>query len=82
MSWIVYVLESAARTYVGITTDLDRRLEQHNGQRRGGAKATRASRPWRVARQWGPFPSRGEALRLEHAVKRLRGRRRLSADPE
>ncbi|MBM4014123.1 MAG: GIY-YIG nuclease family protein [Planctomycetes bacterium] len=79
MSWFVYVLASATRTYVGITTDLDRRLEQHNGTRRGGARATRAGRPWRLARRWGPFASRGEALRLEYAVKRLRGRRRLAS---
>ncbi|HTM20435.1 MAG TPA: GIY-YIG nuclease family protein [Kofleriaceae bacterium] len=79
-SWVVYVLVSAAgRTYVGITTDQGRRLAQHNGLARGGARATRAGRPWRVGATYGPFADRGSALRAEWAVKRLRGRRRLRA---
>ena len=81
--WIVYVLISATteRTYVGITTDLERRLEQHNGLRPGGAKRTRAGRPWTRGVEYGPFATRGEALRVERAVKKLRGKRRLSWTP-
>src|SRR5262245_36469187 len=78
MSWTVYLLAAAKRTYVGVTTDLRRRLQQHNGELRGGARSTRVGRPWRVARRWGPFASRGEALRIEHRVKRLRGAARRS----
>jgi predicted GIY-YIG superfamily endonuclease len=77
MPWTVYVLVSSSRTYVGVTTDVRRRVVQHNGDLPGGARSTRAGRPWRVARTWGPFATRGEALRVEHLVKRLRGRRRL-----
>lgn len=65
------------RTYVGITTDLDRRLSQHNGERAGGARATRAGRPWAVAATYGPYETRGEALRIELRVKKLRGEARL-----
>eukprot|EP00438_Fugacium_kawagutii_P009080 Skav233247 [mRNA] locus=scaffold2786:119058:121401:- [translate_table: standard] len=45
-----YVLRSltGSRTYTGITTDLSRRLRQHNGELRGGARATRAGGPWNV----------------------------------
>jgi putative endonuclease len=78
--WSVYVLISAhsRRTYVGITTDLERRLAQHNGERRGGARSTRAGRPWRLAAKYGPFADRGEAQRVEYAVKHLRGPARLA----
>ena len=77
--WFVYVLVSrAGRTYVGVTTDVERRLGQHNGLKPGGARATRAGRPWRVGRILGPLPSRGRALSLEYQVKRLKGRRRLT----
>lgn len=71
--WFVYVLESLARpvTYVGIAKDVDARLEQHNGKRPGGAKSTRAARPWRVARMIGPLGTRGEAQAEEHRVKAL-----------
>lgn len=80
--WFVYVLLSGdgRRTYVGITSDLDRRLSQHNGQLPGGAKATRAGRPWSVGQSHGPFSRRGDALKLEAEIKRHPGRSRLRLD--
>lgn len=79
-AWFVYVLQSEARsvTYVGIARDVDARLAQHNGEARGGAKSTRAARPWKIARTEGPFDSRGEAQTREYALKQLRGPARLS----
>lgn len=81
--WKVYVLVSrrAARTYVGISTDPRRRLAQHNGRAPGGARSTRAGRPWRIARTFGPFASRAEAQRIEALVKKLRSRARLAFAP-
>jgi len=78
--WSVYVLISAhsGRTYVGITTDLARRVAQHNGEQRGGARSTRAGRPWKLAAEYGPFGDRAAAQRAERAVKRLRGTARLA----
>ena len=63
--WTVYLLasESTGSTYVGVTTDAERRLAQHNGDAPGGAKSTRAGRPWSLRATWGPFDSRGEAQR-------------------
>jgi putative endonuclease len=81
--WHVYVLVSAdgGRTYVGITCDLPRRLAQHNGDRPGGAKSTRAGRPWSVGATFGPYPSRGLAQSVEHRLKRRSGRDRLEPLP-
>lgn len=70
------------RTYVGIALDPKVRLAQHNGELPGGAKTTRAHRPWRLAKRYGPFEARGEAQRVEHAVKRLRGLARCRAQVE
>ncbi|MEE8508486.1 MAG: GIY-YIG nuclease family protein [Myxococcota bacterium] len=80
--WLVYVLVSSAgrRTYVGITTDPERRLAQHNGVRKGGARTTRRGRPWRIGALYGPCGSRAEAQRLERRLKKLRGEARLRAD--
>ena len=80
MTWFVYTLvsESSTQTYVGITTDLERRLEQHNGDAPGGARTTLRGRPWVVGATYGPYESRAEAQRVEHAVKKRRGRARLS----
>ncbi len=73
--WIVYVLISrrARRSYVGVTTDVSRRLAQHNGRRPGGARSTRAGRPWRLARRFGPYATRAQAQRIEAELKRRRG---------
>lgn len=80
-SWWLYLLRSSAgRTYVGITTELERRLAQHNGEQPGGAKATRAGRPWLVERTWGPF-TRSEASAHEYWLKRQPGPRRASWEP-
>lgn len=86
--WFVYVLLSggdggavAPRSYVGISTDPERRLSQHNGELPGGAKSTRGGRPWRVGRVVGPYASRGRAQQVEASLKRLSGaERRLAWD--
>ncbi|MCC6408817.1 MAG: GIY-YIG nuclease family protein [Planctomycetes bacterium] len=70
------------RTYVGIALDPKTRLAQHNGELPGGAKATRGFRPWRIGRRFGPYETRAEAQRVEHAVKRLRGTARCRARVE
>ncbi|RZC69748.1 hypothetical protein C5167_032898, partial [Papaver somniferum] len=48
-SWSVYLILSTnapLKTYVGVTTNFSRRLKQHNGELKGGAKALRSGRPW------------------------------------
>ena len=71
--WTLYLLvsERLGRTYVGIAHDAGRRLEQHNGETPGGARATRAGRPWRLARTWGPYPDRSTAQRAEAELKQF-----------
>ncbi len=83
--WWVYVLRSTVRkrSYVGITVDLPRRLEQHNGELPGGARSTRGGRPWKIAKVYGPYVDRARASQVEYAVKRLRGAKRLTwVDPD
>ena len=83
--YAVYLLRSndGRRSYCGITTDVNRRVRQHNGELRGGAKACRARRPWTVAFSTARVLTRSDALRLEASVKRRRGlderRKRLAA---
>lgn len=70
--WWVYVLECAdGSLYTGITTDLERRLAQHNGTLPGGARCTRARRPVRLAYAE-PQADRSAASRREVEIKRLR----------
>jgi putative endonuclease len=74
--WYVYVIVSDNTHYVGCTNDVERRLRQHNGELRGGAKFTRG-RIWSLGTVYGPFPSRSKAQSAELRVKRYRGCKRL-----
>ena len=58
------------KTYVGWTTDLERRLTEHNGEGGGksGAKSTRG-RKW-VLLYSEEFPTRSEAMSREWHLKR------------
>jgi putative endonuclease len=82
-AWYVYLLRCHDDTlYTGVTTDLARRLRQHNGQLSGGPRYTRGRRP--VTLLWSePVGDRGAAQRREAAVRRLsrRDKLALSAQP-
>jgi len=72
MDWQVYLLECADGTlYCGVTTDLARRLAEHNGEAPGGARYTRSRRPVRLAGS-APVADRAEALALEWRIKKLK----------
>lgn len=61
------------RTYVGVAVDVERRARQHNGELAGGARSTRAGRPWHIAVVHGPYPDRGSAQAVEYQLKQRRG---------
>lgn len=68
-SWFVYIVRCFDRTlYTGITTDLDRRLAEHNAGR--GAKYTRPRRPV-VLVYSEPAISRSAAASREYQIKKL-----------
>lgn len=68
--WRVYMLRCADGTlYTGITTDLDRRLEEHNTAP-AGARYTRSRRPVSLVYDE-PAASRSEASIREAAIKQL-----------
>jgi putative endonuclease len=67
-SYYCYILRCADGTfYTGVTTDLKRRLEEHNEGR--GSRYTAARRPVRLA--WKEkHPDRSSAQKRESAIKR------------
>ncbi|KAL6288609.1 hypothetical protein ACE6H2_006119 [Prunus campanulata] len=73
-SWSVYLILSTntpVKTYVGVTTDFSRRLKQHNGELKGGAKASCAGRPWICACLIHGFKDQSEACEFESKWKSL-----------
>ncbi|KAI5681557.1 hypothetical protein M9H77_02785 [Catharanthus roseus] len=71
-SWSVYLILSTnppIKTYVGVTTNFSRRLKQHNGELKGGAKASHAGRPWVCACLIQGFHGKSEACEFESKWK-------------
>jgi putative endonuclease len=65
----IYVLECSDGTlYTGYTTDVQRRLEEHNSGQ--GAKYTRGRRPVKLRHQEA-FESRSLAQKREYQIKQL-----------
>jgi predicted GIY-YIG superfamily endonuclease len=69
--WFIYILRCADDSlYTGITTDLKRRLEEHNTGTYTSTKYSRARRPVSLVYQE-ETDSRSSALKREAAIKRL-----------
>jgi putative endonuclease len=70
MAYIVYILECADTSlYSGITTDIERRVKEHNTSLKG-AKYTKTRRPV-VLKYSESYTTRSEALKREYAIKQL-----------
>jgi len=68
--WYVYILKCSDNTlYTGITTDVTRRLKEHNNGR--GAKYTRNRRPIELMTVF-EVNNRSEASKEEYRIKQLK----------
>lgn len=70
-AWFLYLIRCRDGTlYTGIATDVERRLAEHRGPERRGARYLRGRGPLQLlfAR---PVGTRESALRLEYRIKRL-----------
>ncbi len=74
--WYVYLLQCGDGTlYCGVTTNLCRRLDQHNRGR--GARYTRGRAPMTLLGH-APFLGRAEAQRVEYRIKQQPTHRKLA----
>ncbi|AEB76237.1 GIY-YIG nuclease family protein [Clostridium botulinum] len=65
----IYILECSDGTlYTGWTTDIERRVKEHNSG--NGAKYTKARRPV-ILKYYEEFKTKNEAMKREYAIKRL-----------
>lgn len=74
----MYILRcSDDSLYTGITTDIERRVKEHNGDiAKAGAKCTRARRPVTLVYQESA-DSRSAACKREHQIKALTRKHKL-----
>lgn len=71
MKFVVYILESLkdGKHYVGQTSSLERRLEEHN---QGRVRWTKSHCPWKLIHTE-PYSSHTEAIKREHFLKSPKG---------
>ena len=72
MEYFVYVLESEidGRLYIGQTSDIEKRLTEHNS---GKTKSTKGYKPWKLV-YFERYETRDEALLREKYFKTGSGR--------
>jgi structure-specific endonuclease subunit SLX1 len=70
--YLVYILSSQNKTYVGMTNDFFKRWKQHNGILKGGAKYTHTATDWTPICIIDGFTNKSEAMQCEWAVKHMR----------
>ena len=68
-TWYIYIIECRNNTlYTGITTNIDRRFEEHKKGR--GARYTRFNPPIKIVHTE-TCPTRTQAMKRERAIKKL-----------
>ncbi|MEW6100830.1 MAG: GIY-YIG nuclease family protein [Candidatus Omnitrophota bacterium] len=77
MPWHLYIIQCSDKyksLYTGITTDIPRRLKEHNSQK--GAFYTKNKTPVKLVYQEN-LPNRSAACKREHAIKSLTRKEKL-----
>lgn len=78
MSWFVYMVRCSDNTlYTGITTNLERRMKEHNEDNKKGAKYTRVRRPVQLIYSE-ERTDRSTASKLEASIKKLTKKQKLA----
>lgn len=71
VSYFTYIVECSDKTlYSGICKELEKRIKQHNGALKGGAKYTRSRRPV-ILRYFKEFETKSTAMQEEAKLKKL-----------
>jgi len=70
-NWLIYILECRdGSLYCGITNNLEKRLKQHKGEIKGGAKYTRSHWPCKLVYKE-KSASRSKAAQREVVIKNM-----------
>jgi putative endonuclease len=77
MNYFVYIINCQDESlYTGITTNLEKRIKQHDGKLKGGAKYTRGKGPVKLI-YFEEYKTRSEALKREAEIKKLKREEKL-----
>ena len=71
--YLVYIIKSDKRSYIGMTNDFFKRWKQHNKILKGGAKYTSKYENWSPICIIDGFETKSEAMQCEWKLKRAKG---------
>ena len=71
--YLVYIIKSDHRSYIGMTNDFFKRWKQHNKILKGGAKYTSKYENWSPICIIDGFETKSEAMQCEWKLKRAKG---------
>ena len=71
--YLVYIIKSDNRSYIGMTNDFFKRWQQHNKILKGGAKYTSKYENWSPICIIDGFETKSEAMQCERKLKRAKG---------
>lgn len=71
--YLVYIIKSDNRSYIGMTNDFFKRWQQHNKILKGGAKYTSKYENWSPICIIDGFETKSEAMQCEWKLKRTKG---------
>jgi len=75
MTYYVYIVITVwSRLYTGVTTDIKRRVYEHNNTNKG-AKSLRGQRPVKLV-WYSELMTKSDALKLEYKIKHLSPRKK------
>lgn len=76
--FFVYILScSDGSLYTGITKNIENRIEQHNGIKKGGAKYTRSKRPVKLVYKK-EFKTKSLAQKEEIRIKKMKRKEKMT----
>lgn len=78
MIYYTYIVEcSDGSLYTGIAINLEKRIKEHNGQLKGGAKYTRGKGPV-ILKHFEKYNTRSQALKREAEIKKMQTSKKVS----
>jgi len=76
--WYIYIVENRlGQLYTGVTTSPQRRIRQHRGEIKGGARALKGKGP--IKFRWiASVSGKSDAMRAEYSLKQLKRPQKLA----
>jgi predicted GIY-YIG superfamily endonuclease len=74
-SCYILISEITGKLYIGYTINFNKRIRQHNGEIKGGAKRTSKGRPWVPICIIKGFYDNSSALRFEYRLQKTRNKK-------